>query len=449
MSIVNQNWWITTLLVNSYKYCPPLKKDIKCDVLIVGGGFSGVSAAAEFHGRGLSVVLIDKNIVGGSSAGRSAGFLTPDSELELEQLVRRFGLEAARDIWEVPCKGIERIVNGIKKFDIPCGLQEQDSLYLGIGKSGKEAVEHEMESRKLVGFTDQQLYDEQQLKGIIGAENYTGGLRYGGTYGVNPLLCLQGFKNVIIDHGFQVYESTEMERLEDHTAYTHSGSITAGQIIIAIDKMEASLNPIANEIFHAQTFMSVSEPLSDKEVDYLFPSGKQFQCWDSSLVYSYYRLTGDQRVLLGGGIAITTFLKNAFNNPRIIQRVIRNFKEHFPHLKDLTFIQFWPGLIDLTRDLLPIIVKPPKQPHLQFILGCVGLPWACFAGSFAARNVLGIAGEDYKKYYHYFSNRRHFILPSGLGNVIGKPMLFAISNGWAKYYQVDSARKPEEMEGEF
>jgi gamma-glutamylputrescine oxidase len=54
-----------------------------------------------------------------------------------------------------------------------------------------------------------------------------------------------------------------------------------------------------------------------------------------------------------------------------------------------------------------------------------------------------------KKYYHYFSNRRHFVLPSGLGNVIGKPMLFAISNGWAKYYQVDKERKIEEMEGEF
>ena len=89
--MVNQNWWITTLMVGGYKHCPPLKQDIKCDVLIVGGGFCGVAAAAEFLRKGLKVVLIEKNIVGGSSSGRSAGFLTPDSELELHQLVRRYG----------------------------------------------------------------------------------------------------------------------------------------------------------------------------------------------------------------------------------------------------------------------------------------------------------------------------------------------------------------------
>ena len=129
--------------------------------------------------------------MGGGSGGRSAGFLTPDSELELHQLVRRYGPKAAREIWDAPLRGIERLVNGIKNFDIQCGLAEQDSLFLGLGKSGKEAVEEEMECRKSVGFTDQQTYDEQSLKTIIGSEGYSAGIRYGGTYGINPLLCLQ------------------------------------------------------------------------------------------------------------------------------------------------------------------------------------------------------------------------------------------------------------------
>jgi gamma-glutamylputrescine oxidase len=127
----------------------------------------------------------------------------------------------------------------------------------------------------------------------------------------------------------------------------------------------------------------------------------------------------------------------------------RRFKAHLPFLEDLSFVQFWPGLIDTTRDLLPIVVKPPDQPHLRFILGIVGLPWAAFAGSFAARNILGVADEDDQKYYPYFSNRRHFVLPSGLGRILGKPMLFSLSNGWAKFYQVDMHRKPIEMKDEF
>ena len=447
--MINQDWWFTTLLTKQFKYCPPLNQDIRCDVLIVGGGFSGVSAAAEFVQKGLKVVLLEKNILGGSSSGRSAGFLTPDSELELNQLVRRYGPEAAKDIWDAPCRGIERIVSGIKKFNIECGLLEQDSLFLGLGKHGKEDVDSEAECRRSVGFTDQTIYEGDALKSILGGEGYAAGIRYTGTYGVNPLLCLQGFKDVLIENGMQVFESTEVVRLEDHTAFTRGGSVTADHIIIAIDKLKGDISPLADEVFHAQTFLSVSEPLTDKDLIKLFPSGKQMQCWDSRLVYTYFRLTGDNRLLVGGGTAITTYLKEAYNNHRIISRVIRRFKKHFPFLHDLAFIQFWPGLIDATRDLLPIIVRPPQQPHLHFILGSVGLPWAAFAGSFAARNVLGEADEDYKKYYRYFSNRRHFAFPSGLVKVIGKPLVFSLSNGWAKFYQVDHHRKHDEMKGEF
>lgn len=319
----------------------------------------------------------------------------------------------------------------------------------GPWQEREEAVESEKECRESVGFTDQKTYDAKELKGILGAEGFSAGIRYTGTYGINPLLCLQGFKDILIDQGMQVFESTEMVRIEDHTAYAHGGSVTADRIIIAVDKLASSVSPLAEEIFHAQTFMSVTEPLTDRELGLLFPGGKQMQCWDSKLVYSYFRLTGDNRLLLGGGSAITTFLPGAYNGHSVIRNVIKEFKAHFPFLKDLNFNQFWPGLIDTSRDLLPIIVKPPAQPHLQFILGIVGLPWAAFSGSFAARNILGEAAEDYEKYYPYFSNRRHFALPSGLGKIIGKPALFSLTNSWAKFWQVDAKRKPVSMKDEF
>jgi gamma-glutamylputrescine oxidase len=436
-------------MIKEHKYCPPLTKAIKCDVLIVGGGFSGVSAASEFLRKGLKVVLIEKNIVGGSSSGRSAGFLTPDSELELHQLVRRYGAKAAAEIWQAPCAGIDRIVSNIKLHGIECGLLRQDSLFLGLGPGGKEAVAAELECRQSVGFTDQRTYDENELRAVLGARGYTAGIRYGDTYGVNPLMCLQGFKDLLIENGMEVFESTAMERLEDHTAYTHGGSVTADHIIVAVDKLDSSISPLAHEAFHAQTFLSVTEPLTDKELRILFPSGEQMQCWDSKLVYSYYRLTGDNRLLLGGGTPVTTFLKDAFNNPAIIRRVIKDFRSHFPELGDLSFIQFWPGQIDMTRDLLPVIAKPPEHPHIRFILGCVGIPWATFCGNFAARNVLGDADADYKKYFNYFSNKRRFALPSGLGKVIGKPLLFSLNNSWAKFYQVDKLRSHEDVEKEF
>jgi gamma-glutamylputrescine oxidase len=166
-------------------------------------------------------------------------------------------------------------------------------------------------------------------------------------------------------------------------------------------------------------------------------------------VYSYFRLTADNRLLLGGGTPITTYMRDAFNNPRVIRKIIDDFRSHFPELGDLSFMQFWPGQIDATRDLLPVIEKPQDLPHVRFILGCVGIPWATFCGSFAARNVLGEADDDYRKYFNYFSNRRSFALPSSLGKVIGKPILFSLSNAWAKFRQVDTLRSQGETDKEF
>jgi gamma-glutamylputrescine oxidase len=438
--LVNQSWWITTLMVNQHRHCPPLKSDIKADVCIVGGGFAGVAAAIEFLKTGHKVVLLDKNHVGGSSSGRSAGFLTPDSELELHQLVRRYGVKAAGEIWNAPLRGIERLVESIQKYDVNCGLIKQDSLFLGLGKGGSESVDSERHCREEVGFTDQKTYDENQLNSILGATGYTAGIRYGGTYGVNPLACLQGFKNLLVDHGMQIFESTAMKSLDDHTVFTHAGSVTADKIIIAVDKLDESISPLSDEVFHAQTFLSVTEPLNDRELRILFPSGEQMQCWDSKLVYTYFRLTADNRLLLGGGTPITTYLKDAFNNPRIIRKIIAEFLEHFPELDKLSFTQFWPGQIDATRDLLPTIAAPPGQPHIRFVFGAVGIPWAVFTGSFAARNFLGVADEDYQKYFNYFSDKRDFFLPSALGKVIGKPLLFSLNNSWAKFFQVDKLR---------
>jgi gamma-glutamylputrescine oxidase len=74
-----QNWWFTTLIGTRLPIEPPLREDLKCDVLIVGGGAWGLAAAARFVGTGKRGVPLEKNICGGSSTGKSAGFLTPDS----------------------------------------------------------------------------------------------------------------------------------------------------------------------------------------------------------------------------------------------------------------------------------------------------------------------------------------------------------------------------------
>ena len=125
----------------------------------------------------------------------------------------------------------------------------------------------------------------------------------------------------------------------------------------------------------------------------------------------------------------------------MIERVIRRFKAKFPYLKDLEFIQYWPGLIDTTRDLFPTVLRDERAPWVHYVLGCVGLPWAAFCGDFAARHVLDTDAQTDHRYYRYFAPNRPFFLPLGAERVLGKPLVSSLNNCWAKYCQVDRGRR--------
>ena len=433
--MILQNYWFTTLMGLKDPIQPPLDTDIEADILIVGGGAAGLAAAYALMDKGIRVVLLESNICGGSSTGKSAGFLTPDSELELSQLIRRFGNTDAKNLWGLASKASQDIAGIIKKHGIQCDLQEQESLYLGNNASGYKEIIAESEARTSLGYI-QTLYDKDAIKGLIGSTAYSGGVRYAGTYGINPLLYAQGMKRVLLDHGVSIYEGSEVKGFKGNMVKTHMGSVKAAKIIFCMDKIKKDLSPFAKNIYHAQTFLSISEILEPEDVQSLFPNGN-FQCWDSDLVYSYFRLTGDKRLLLGGGSMLTTFSPNDVTSPSVINGVIKKFKEKFPHLHHLEFMQYWPGRIDTTRDLIPTVAIDPRAPHVHFVLGCVGLPWATLCGDFAARHAFDDASCTDHMCYEYFRPNRDFLIPLWMEKFLGKQVVFSLNNGWAKYYQKD------------
>ena len=430
-----QNWWFTTLIGTKRPILPPLRDDVRCDVVIVGGGAAGLAAAARLLGTGKKVVLLEANICGGSSTGKSAGFLTPDSELELSQLVRRFGVQGAKDLWAVPVQGIDRMLDLIGTGGFDCDLQRQDSLFLGKGRGGIGAVKDEDRSRKSLGY-DSEVFFENDLHSVIGSRAYTAAVRYRNTYGVDGLRYAQGMKGVLVDGGVDVYESSKAIALTGHTIKTHMGSVTADQIVFCADKLGPELSPYSWNVYHEQTFLSITEPLSRTEQQSLFPS-EPFQCWDSDLMYSYYRLTGSKRLLLGGGSLLTTYAKNDSVTSGVIDHVVAGFRRAFPQLDSVRFIQYWMGRIDMTRDLLPTVLREPGAPWIHRVLGCVGLPWATFCGDFAARQILADRLTGDEKYSRYFDVNRRFLVPIWAEKIIGKRLAFPLNNAWAKYRQRD------------
>lgn len=428
-----QNWWYTTLLGSEDPIRPPLAGDIKTDAVVVGAGMAGLTAAQRLAESGCRVVLLDRNICGGSTTGKSAGFLTPDSELELSQILRRFGREGAHHLWQVPENGIELIAKNVRDHGIECDFRKQDSLFVANDKDGAEEVRQEAEARRLLGYPYTE-YPAMAVSTVIGSSHYTGAVRYGGCYGIDALRYSQGMKRMLLARGVAIYESTEAHAIEGHTVRTHGGSVTAESIIVCSDKLKPTFTRYSKNAFHAQTFLAISEPLTDREAAALFP-GEPLQCWDTDLVYSYWRLTGQQRILLGGGSALTTYSTGAVTSPRVIHRVIAGFRRKFPAVRHVEFLQYWPGLIDMTRDLFPTVLRDPEAPWVHYVLGCVGLPWAAFCGDFAARHTLNSAAQQDPIYYQYFRPDRPFLLPLWSERLLGKPLVFSLNNIWAKYYQ--------------
>ncbi len=164
--------------------CEPLRNSIKTNVVIVGGGMAGLSAAQNFAEKGLDVVLLEKSFCGAGASGKSSGFITPASELSLNDLMAVYGEETARKLWEFAVSGVHFIENNIKKFSIDCDYQKQDTLVVSNSDHAfKEEIQPEHKSRLDLKYSST-LYNKDNISAVLGSDRYTGGVLYSDSFGI-------------------------------------------------------------------------------------------------------------------------------------------------------------------------------------------------------------------------------------------------------------------------
>ncbi|MGV8142233.1 MAG: NAD(P)/FAD-dependent oxidoreductase [Candidatus Pacearchaeota archaeon] len=419
------NWLHTGALNLKTPYCPPLKDNLTTECLVIGGGITGLHAALRLVENGKKVVLLEKRICGSSSSGQSAGFLTPESEEDMRQLINKHGIKKAKTLYNVPFEGVKLIVETINKNGFKCDLRKQDSLYLSVKKSHDSLIEEEAEVRKEMNLPFQ-LLDEKGLKKYHPGIGYRKGVKYSGSYGINSFAYCQEMKTLLIRKGVKIYEDTEVLNLEKNIAKTHLGYVKAKNIIICIDKMKKEFNnEISRKFYHLQTYLTISEPLSDEEMKSVFPNG-ELMCWDTNLVYLHYRPVAGNRILVGGSSPWATYYPEYYHSSRIIQPFINELKRKFPKIKNVEFTHYWSGLIDSTQDLTPIADYDKNNKSIQYAMGCAGLNWAAYCGDYLARRV--IAPEKVEDLTEFLGANRKFFVPNWIQRILGKRITFAIGN---------------------
>lgn len=430
-----------------------LKDNITTDVVVIGGGMAGIHAAQAFNAKGLSVTLIEKNYCGAGASGKSSGFITPESELNLTHLIKLYDYEIAKKLWDFVTYGCDLIQKNIDKYNINCDYQKQDSLVVANSQTEFLNLKTEHNNRIKLGYKSD-LYNKEELTKIIGSNKYYGGLLSYDTFGISAYLYCQAMKENLQTLGVQIYEDTPairinsnseefMDSIHPSSSGTHHerdlikgsvetphATITAKYIIVCVDRFLPELNILKNEVFHAQNFILLSEPLTDEEIKKIFPQ-KNLMVWDTDLLYQYFRLADGNRLMIGGSDLVAVFWgKEQHNLNRMFKKLNNYIKKKFPDI-NINFNYFWPGLIGVSKDIVPIACADKNNHNIYYISAATGLPWAAALGWYSAERIF----NNNHSLDNYFLPDRKYPVNNFVQHIIGKRLTFGLSNLIVMYFK--------------
>jgi len=408
----------------------PLSRDLSVDVVIAGGGIAGLMCAQKLkaENKNLRIAVVESTVCGGGASGKSSGFITPDSELELSDLVKIYGPHDARRLWDFARGGVNSIRDTVSKRSLKCDFVVQDSLFIANDKKGLDKVKYEYDVHRKLGY-DAWFYDKEKVEKVIGSQAYEGAVRSKETFGIVSYLFCQELKESLLRENILIFEETPVIEITNERLVTKNYAITAEKIIVCTDRFLPDFRLAEKEIYSAQTFLAVSRPLPYKVVQDLFPHGPMM-VWDTDLIYQYYRIVQGNRLLLGAASLFYTYRgKEKRYAPRVLRKMQKYLKAKFPSLK-IEFEYFWPGLIGVSKDFLPIIGQDPVMRNVSFIGACAGLPWAAAAGEYIAERLV----HGRKDLDDMFSPERRFPINRQAQIVLSKPLSFAISHAIKKYF---------------
>jgi gamma-glutamylputrescine oxidase len=406
---------------------PPLEGAVDADVVVVGGGMMGLMCARTLRARGQRVCLVEADTCGAGASGRSSGLITPDSELELRDLVHQFGPGEAARLWQFALGGVNSIRQAILEDQIDCDMQVQDALFVAATPGGAQVICAEHAARNAFGYSST-LHSRENLPSILGSQAYFSALRFGGTFGIDAYRACAGLRQGLLATGARVFERSPVTQILENGVETASGSVRAPAVIICADRFLPALGLARREIYHVQTFLAISERLGNSAIEQMFPRDP-LMVWGTDVAYKYFRLTGDRRLLIGGGTLMNMYSRREQHRPRqVVRQLTRYLAARFPGMP-VRFTACWPGLIGISKDFAPVVGRHPVFSSVHFAAGAAGLPWAAALGRYLAEKILD--GRD--DVDAPLAVERRFPISPRVQAVLGTPAAFALSHGILKF----------------
>ena len=349
---------------------PTLEEDLDVDVVIIGGGFSGINTALELAEKGITnIAILEGRYLGYGGTGRNGGQVMAGIGHDLEKIKRHVGPAGLETIFKISNLGAGIIRERIKKYDIDA------DFCFGYGYLGSNARQEKTlrgwlkEFRAVAPQEEIELYTGAEVKQVVGSDAYTCALKHMGGGHVHSLNLLLGEAKALSGYGVKIFENSSVLNVEYGsriTVRTAMGSVRANKMLWACNGFLNGMEPqIYRKTINTYAFQLATEPLSDDLIRQISPIRGAYS--DIRPVIDYYRVTNENRLLFGSATRLIEYFPSDLKawNRNLMLKV-------FPYLKDVKIDLAWGGPLCCSANLFPQIGTLPDRDNVFYVQGYSG-----------------------------------------------------------------------------
>lgn len=358
----------------------------ECDVAIIGGGFTGCSAALHLAKNGARVVVLEAQEIGSGASGRNAGLLNPGLQMDPDEMARRLGPEVGSGLIDLLSGAPELVREIVREHNIDCALDGKGVIRAAHSEDAMRSVEAHAEQWRSRG-ADIETLSRQGIADMTGTDRYVGGLIDHRSASIQPLAFVRGLAKAAQRHDAKILQRTPVIGISRNNGKwrvaTDLGVLKAEKIIVATNAYSGNLIPgLRHRIVPIGSFAYATRPLDPETIDRVLPAGRSLYDTQKATLFVRRDLAG--RLMIG---TLGYLPSNIFGGADAwADRVVRRL---FPFMKDFDWEFRWSGTLGLTSDFLPRLVEP--GPGALALIGCNGrgiAPGTCF-GMEMAKCMLG------------------------------------------------------------
>lgn len=383
---------------------PTLEGERDADICVIGAGYTGLSTALFLLESGFKVCIVEAAKVGFGASGRNGGQIVNSYSRDIDVIERSVGPRQAQLLGQMAFEGGRIIRERIAKYGIQCDLKD-GGVFAAFTARQMGHLEAQKELWERYGHNQLELLDAKGIRDVVATDNYVGGMLDMSGGHIHPLNLALGEAAAVESLGGTIYEQSPAVRIERGATpivHTPQGRVRAKFVVVAGNAYLGNLIPeLAAKSMPCGTQVITTEPLGEDLAHSLLP--QDYCVEDCNYLLDYYRLSGDKRLIYGGGVVYGA------RDPANIEAIIRpKMSKTFPQLKNVKIEFAWTGNFLLTLSRLPQVGR--LGDNIYYSQGCSGhgVTYTHLAGKVLAESLRGQAER-----FDAFASLPHYPFPGG------------------------------------